>query len=387
LEGSIRKSGNTFRITAQLINVENGSHIWSETYDRDMTDIFKIQDEIAGRVTKQLKATLLGKFSSTTVNPEAYDLYLQARQTKQVGTEESLRIAEMLINQSISIDSTYAPAWEYLSNIIYNKVYKYGMLSITEDNIDKYMLPAKRAISLDPNFALGYATIAHYEQINWNFEASNMYMDKALELEKDNVNVITTAANISFNLGRVKESKQLYLKAKDLDPLNYYIDYNLGLAYWMLQDYENARKYLETYIQHYPESWGFHSILSVVYLKLGKTEKSLSEIEKEPDPFWKLYRKCMVVYAMGNTTEADVLLKQLVEDWGHDSWPNIASVYAFRSEKDEAFKWLNLAYENRDGSVLEILNYPEFENLWGDPRWNAFIDKLGLPKDHGFHRD
>jgi tetratricopeptide (TPR) repeat protein len=119
----------------------------------------------------------------------------------------------------------------------------------------------------------------------------------------------------------------------------------------------------------------------------GETDRALQEIEKEPDTFWRLYGKCMVMYAMSNRKEADTLLKQLLKDWGDVAWPNIASVYAFRGEKDEAYKWLDLAYKNKDGSILEILNYPEMEHLWGDPRWNAFLDKLGLPKDNGFHRD
>lgn len=144
---------------------------------------------------------------------------------------------------------------------------------------------------------------------------------------------------------------------------------------------------MQTFLLHYPAASAAHSQMSLIYLGLGKNAKALEALEKEPDPFWKLYRKCMVVYAIGDKKEAEALLKELVETYGGDSWPNIASVYAFRKEKDEAFKWLDLAYEQRDGSLLEILNYPEMENLWGDPRWNKFIDKLGLPKDHGFHRD
>ena len=110
-------------------------------------------------------------------------------------------------------------------------------------------------------------------------------------------------------------------------------------------------------------------------------------MDKEPGQFWKLYGQCLLVYATGDKTEADALLKKLIKDWGNLAWPNIALVYAFRGERDEAFEWLDRAYENRDSSILEILNYPEMENLWGDPRWNAFLDKLNLPKDHGFHRD
>ena len=124
-----------------------------------------------------------------------------------------------------------------------------------------------------------------------------------------------------------------------------------------------------------------------IQIGLGNPDKGLVYLEKDTDPFWHLYRKCVAVYAQGNTIEADKLLDELVEKWGHDSWPNIADVYAFRNEIDEAFKWLDLAFDNKDASILELLSYPSFKNLWGDPRWNAFINKLGLPDDHSFHLD
>lgn len=124
-----------------------------------------------------------------------------------------------------------------------------------------------------------------------------------------------------------------------------------------------------------------------VQLSLGHPQKALDYIEKDSGPFWNLYRKSMAVYAMGNIPEADMLLKQLITNWGDKTWPNIADVYAYRGEKDNAFKWLELALENKDSSLLEILNYPAMQNLWGDPRWNEFINKLPLPDDHGFHLD
>jgi adenylate cyclase len=127
--------------------------------------------------------------------------------------------------------------------------------------------------------------------------------------------------------------------------------------------------------------------MSAIFLGMGENEKALIQLEKCKDPFWNLYRKCMVVYALGDIKEADFLLQSFLDDFGENSQPNIAHVYAFRGEIDNAFKWLEISYDNRDQSLFEILNYPEFENLWGDPRWNTFINKLGLPEDHGFHLD
>jgi len=127
--------------------------------------------------------------------------------------------------------------------------------------------------------------------------------------------------------------------------------------------------------------------LAQIYLGQGEIEKALLEIEQDTDPFWRLHIESMIVYASGDTEKADRLLKKLVDDWGHDSWPNIAIVYAFRNEVNEAFDWLEQSYDVKDPSLFSLLNTPAFKNLHGDPRWNKFINKLGLPDDHGFHLD
>lgn len=387
LEGSIRKSGNTFRITAQLINVSDGAHVWSGTYDRDMTDIFKTQDEIAATVTQQLKSKLFGEaIQSKTVDPEAYNLYLQAKQVFRQMTAESTKNAELLLRQSIAIDSTYAPAWEKLAVTIYSKAYRYMLISFDEGQ-SVGIAYAQKAISLDPNYAEAYTQLARFQRYSRDFKSANVNMKKALALEPNNVGVISAAASNSMELGKMEEAITLVLKASELDPLNYTSSFNLALYYSMVKQYDKAVRYIQSFLLNYPNAAGGRGLYARILLGQGDKAEALIELEKEVNVFWKLYFQCMVIYATGNTKEANNLLDQLVKDWGDAAWPNIASVYAYMGEKDEAFKWLDLAYDNNDGALLEILNYTEFENLWGDPRWNAFINKLGLPKDHGFHLD
>jgi len=387
LEGSIRKSGNTFRITTQLINVSNGLHVWSETYDRDITDIFKIQDEIASKVTQQLKVTLLGDILTTkTVNTDAYNLFLQAKQLREQNSLESSKNALKLIKESIAIDSTYAPAWALLSNVIYDASFRHVIISFDKGLIEGKQA-AKKAVSLDPNYVNGYVQLAVFESYSWNFEVENELLEKAMLLDPHNPEVIKAKSNSALNFGHKDLAIELQKKTIELDPLNTLHYFNLGLYYWMNKDYAKAEANLNKYLLLSPNSSFGNNMMGQVLINMGHPEKALEFIEKDTDPFWNLYRKCMAFYAMGKTQEANALLKQFVADWGHDSWPNIAHLYAFRGEKDNSFKWLELAYDNKDASVLEILNYPEMENLWGDPRWNKFINRLGLPKDHGFHRD
>jgi TolB-like protein len=387
LEGSIRKSGNTFRITAQLIDVKDGAHVWSETYDRDMNDIFKTQDEIAAAVTQQLKSTLFDEsITSNTMDPEAYNLYLQAKQVFRQMTAESTKNAELLLRQSIAIDSTYAPTWEQLAVIIYSKAYRYMLISYDE-GFSLGIAYAQKAISLDPNYAEAYTRLAGFQHSSWDFTSANVNIKKALILEPNNAKVISAAASNAMELGKIEEAISLELKASNLDPLNYMPNLNLALFYFSDKQYNKAASYMQSFLFNYPNATGGRGLYARILLGQGKNDEALFELEKEAGVFWKLYFQCLVTYAIGNKKEANKLLEQMVLDWGDSAWPNIASVYAYMGEKDEAFKWLDLALDNKDGALLEILNYPEFENLWGDLRWNTFINKLGLPKDHGFHLD
>ena len=387
LEGSIRKSGNTFRITTQLIKVSNGLHVWSETYDRDITDIFKIQDEIASKVTQQLKVTLLGDILTTkTANTDAYNLFLQAKQLREQNSSESSKNALKLIKESIAIDSTYAPAWALLSDVIYDATFRHAIISFDQGILEGKQA-AKQSVSLDPNYVNGYVNLSAFESFSWNFEVENELLEKAMLLDPHNPEVIKAKSNSALNFGKKDLAIELLLKTMELDPLNTLHYFNLGLYYWTNKNYTKAEASLNKYLLLSPNSGFGNNMMGQIQISMGRPEKAITYIEKDTDPFWNSYRKTMAIYGMGKTKEADILLKQFVTDWGHDSWPNIAHVYAYRGEKDNAFKWLELAYDNKDASLLEILNYPEMENLWGDPRWNKFINKLGLPKDHGFHRD
>ena len=386
LEGSVRKSGNTFRITTQLINTQTGAHIWSETYDHEMQDIFEIQDRIAAVVTNQLKVTLLDKdiFRTKTVNPEAYDLYLKAMKTNK-GTADGVLRAEKLINQSIAIDSSYAPAYSLLSSIISNG--NSFALRPFDEEVREGIKAAQKAIELDSTFAFGYTNLAQFNRRNWDFKNSSKNMQKALALAPENANILLSASNEAEDLGKMDYAISLINRALYLDPLNYRGYFRLAANYTDKEEFDKAEAALKKFLFMYKDSPWSHNFLAQIYLGQGEIEKAMQEIEQDTDPFWRLHIESMIVYASGNTEKEDKLLKKLVDDWGHDSWPNIAIVYAYRNDVDEAFDWLEQSYDVKDPSLFSLLNTPAFKNLHGDPRWNAFINKLGLPEDHGYHLD
>lgn len=387
LEGSIRTSGNTFRITAQLIDVASGAHIWSETYDRKMEDIFEIQDEIATKVTQQLGVSILGNlFTTTSANTEAYKLYLQAVYS-DVRTSEGLTNAKKFFKESIAIDSSYAPSWAGLSYCFYLDATSYLTIPIHEALVQGE-LAASKAIALDSEYVGGYINLARIEHSLWNFKKANQLIDKAMRLKPNSPSALLVKSDFAISSGRMDLAIRMQLDLLELDPLrehNYY--YNLSFYYWLNGQSEKAEETFNPLLVLYPNDVAINLFAGWIKLSLGDPKTALSHLENDTRSFWSLHGKSMAVYAMGDIQKADALLNQLIAEWGDNAWPNIAEVYAFRGETDEAFKWLDRAFENNDITLLDILNYPAMRNLWGDPRWNLFINKLGLPDYHEFHLD
>ncbi|MFC4720814.1 adenylate/guanylate cyclase domain-containing protein [Geojedonia litorea] len=389
LQGSIRKSGESFRITAQLINASDGSQLWSETYERPIDDIFLIQDEIATAVTHRLKTSLAGmNITSKTVDTEAYTLYLKARQLVDQISSESVSNAETLLRQSIAIDSLYAPSWELLSSVMYKNYFVYSTeeRSVSE-GIAKAKIAAEKAVALDPEYAPGYSLLAVYSRAEWDFKSANTYLEKSLLLAPESAVVLKAAASHNMQFGSLDDAIELLRKAISIDPLNSSNYYNLALYHTWSKRYDEASKWMEKYLLMNPKSGLGHVGMANIYMAQGNFEKALKEADMDSHPFWNKYTKTLIFHAQGKPKNANALLKQLIEQFGDFASPNFAYICAFKGDKDAAFKWLDIAFENKDVVLLEILNYPEMNNLWGDPRWNAFINKLGLPKEHGFHLD
>ncbi|PTM10767.1 MAG: hypothetical protein DA407_02955 [Bacteroidetes bacterium] len=385
LEGSIRKSGNTFRITAQLIDVTNGSQIWSETYDRPMTDIFKIQDEIASNVSEQLQLRILGELKVTkSPKVEAYNLYLKAHHLASQNTKTAYITAEKVIKEALEIDPNYSDALRLLASIYHTGMYNFSIRTYDE-GIPLGIEAAQKSVDLDPNSGDNYMTLASFQELNWNFETSAKNREKALELDSYSAVILGTAANMVF--GDINKSVELLKRAIVIDPLVYVNYYNLGFAYYKLGEIEKAEEAFETFFSYYPNSQIIHYMMGQVRIAQGRYDEALAEMEQETHDFFSLYGLNFVHFALGNTKRSNELFEEFKEKFGESDPANLADLYAFRGNKEESFKLLNKALEIKDPVLLEALAYPSFKTLHGDPRWNAFINKLGLPEDHGYHLD
>jgi adenylate cyclase len=381
LEGSVRKSGEQVRITAQLIRAAEGYHLWSETYDRKMDDIFKIQDEIAGEVVKELKVKLLGAAPKVrTTDPKAYALYLQARELERQNNAEAFAKSGALYRQVLEIDPRYAPAWDELARNFYNKANN-GLMS-SQEGYARAREAAEKAISIDPDYAPAHARLGYIAMYGGNdLAGAARHYQRALALDPTDLGVLGNVAVFLSNLGRVNEALALEGAVVGRDPVNVTALYNLGEDQRRAGRYDAAIASFRTMLSLSPNQGGAHANLAAVLLLKGDATAGLAEIEQEKSEVWRVIGLPMAYCALGRKADADAALNALIAKYEKDAPYNIAYVYAFCGDADKAFEWLDKAVAYQDSGVSEIVTENLFDKIHSDPRWLPFLRKLGKAPD------
>jgi adenylate cyclase len=379
LEGSVRKSGNQLRITAQLIDVVTDTHLWSETYDRELKSVFAIQEEIAAAVVDALKITLLGeKPKATETNPEAYALYLQGRYFFNQGTAESNKQAETVLKHALAIDSGYAPAWTELG-AVYERQASLSLRPIDEGN-ELARDAIQQALAIDPQYARAYAILAWVEMLyDWDFAAALQHQQQALALDSGDAAILRSAAVIDTKLGRFDEAIDLSRQSIALDPISPVGHYRLGRALYYAHRLDEAAVSLQTALSLSPDRISGQYFLGRVLLEQGDAQAALVVMEQETSFIYRLIGIAIAEHALGDAEASDAALEELIEKWAAGAAYQVAQAYAFRGETDNAFDWLEQAYDNRDSGLTNMLVDPLVANLHNDPRWTALLDKMGLP--------
>ena len=377
LEGSVRKSGNQVRITAQLIETSSDTHLWSETYDRKLDDIFAIQDEIASAVVEQLKITLLGDAPSVReTDPKAYSFYLQARQLGRQSTTESLERSNALYQQALAIDPEYAAVWDGLAINYYQKLVN-GLMP-TDEGTSLAREAANKALAIDPQFAPAHATLGNLAVLNSaDLADAALRLERALELEPSNTEILRNAANLYRVLGRLDQAIAVSEYMIILDPVNPNGHYTLGIMNRYSGKLDAALEAYQTTLSLSPGRIGAHSGIGELLLKKDEPEAALAAIKQE-ESVWRLISLPMVYQALGRVDESNDALAVLIEEYEQDAAYNIAYVLAFRGEVDCAFEWLDKAVQYNDPGLVDIAIEPLFTILHDDPRWLPILESLGL---------
>jgi len=380
LEGSVRKQANRARITAQLINASDGFHLWSQTYDRELNDIFTVQEDIAQSVAASLKVTLLGGKASSSrgTNEEAYNAYLQGRYFYGRSSKENLEKAIGYYERAVKLDPKYALAWAGLAEA-QSRQADWGYVPV-EQGYRKAREAAGQALAMDANLAEALAAMGWIKMnYDWEWAGADASFRRALALEPGNATVVYGAAVLAFDLGRLDEAMALDRRAAALDPLNTQTHVTLALTAYYAGRQEEAVAALRKALELDPERQFVHTLLGQVYLAQSHPQEALAEMEREPDLNWRLYGLALANHALGRARESDAALAELTAKYDTTQAFQIADVYAFRGESDRAFQWLERAYAQRDGGLTWIKGDPLLKSLQRDPRYAAFLKKMRLP--------
>ncbi len=396
LEGSVRKAGNRVRISAQLIHVATDSHLWSATYDRQLEDIFAVQDEIAQSVVRELRAALMGEKPDAAAiaavrgeieaaargrgqNAEAYRLYLQASFHNDRLTAEDLTIAIEAYRKALRLDPNFPLAWAGLS-IAYSNGTGQGWLGTDEDEGFRLAREAcGKAMQLAPDLAESHEALGVIRHSNeWDWKGAEASFARALELAPHSVRIMRNTIFILYARGRFAEAIALLRQAVELDPLSGAVHCFLAGSYRIAGRLAEAEVAIRKSLELSPHGGFAHFYHSDICLAQGRLDEALEAAKLEIHDMFRLLALANVYHAQGRRTQSNAVLKALIESYTGTAALQIAEAFAYRGERDQAFAWLERARAQRDAGMSMVLALPNLRGLHGDPRWVPFLEKVGL---------
>ncbi len=383
LEGSVRRASDHVRVTAQLIDTRDGTQRWSETYDRGVSDILKVQDEIAASLVRALQLEVVPSSSyqsrARPRNGEAYDSYLRGMHAINRYDDRGFNEGIADFRHALEIDPTFAPAADALAAALLDLAD--GNDVPAETGFEQARAAAEAALKLDPRSANAHTVLGmiHIEY-DWDWPAAERDVNTAVALAPNNPFVLASAAEQRIAVGQWSEALRFTDAAIAADPLDANLYRLRGYSYLRLGRLAEAETAHRRALEISPTmAWG-HYFVAMVLLTEGNTEAALAEIQKEPNLEGRDAGLVVVYQALQRSKDADAALIRLeAENTGR--WPfGFAVAYAARGQKDRAFEWLDRAYAIKDPSLWAIKGHPYFKSLEGDPRYKAFLEKMNLPE-------
>jgi TolB-like protein/DNA-binding winged helix-turn-helix (wHTH) protein len=383
LENSLRESGNHIRLTAQLIQVKDQTHLWSQDYDYPVKDVLNVEDDVANAVAGQIQIRLSSQQQaeltrSHPANPEAFDAYLQGHYHFERDTDKDMEIAAKYYERATQLDSSYALAWVGLSRVR-NRQVNAGLIPADESH-RLAREAAGQALALNPNLAEAHAQMGRVkQQVDFDWAGADASFRRAFALEPGNPDVVALAGFSAAMLGRFDEALPLDRRAVDLDPLNAHSWEQLGETEFFVGRLDEASVDFKKAFELNPTVVAAHMFLSQIYVMQGRPHDALPEIELIRYPPLRAYLYALAYYALGRKKESNAALSELVTKYHAGGAYQIAEVYAFSNQRDEAFGWLDRAYAQRDSGLIETKVDPLLKSLHNDPRFAAVLKKLNLP--------
>jgi transcriptional activator of cad operon len=383
LEGSVRTSGKRVRVVVQLVRADDGYQVWSQSYDRELRNIFEVQDEIATAIATALQISLAGgplsRERGGTRNLDAYKLYLRAQSSVTVdSTETTIKAAQDLLRQAVKLDPNFGLAWALLASMSVALVDN-SDLSPAEGYEEARRL-AMHAIELSPGVAEPHAILAYLYRRDWDWAAARTELRLALSADPADPVSLMLDGLLSMTLGQHEKAEHQLRAAVGRDPLFDYANFNLGRELYLRGEYSAAETIFRRLLEISPRFKWTRPYLAKTLLAQGKSQAALDALEPmEADAASKLDYLSVILLANGRNSDADAALQTLIAQHAATDASSIAMTYACRNEKTLALHWLERAYAQKDAGLMEMMGEPLLKNISAEPRFHAILRAMNLP--------
>ena len=392
LEGSVRKEGNRVRISADVVDVASGRRVWSETYDRELTGVFAVQEEIARSVVDALRVKLLpgrGPVVSPqarTTHPEAYNQYLLGRHYFDRGNTDGFRRAVDALEKALAVDPDYAPAWAWLATALLNfTVASEGGAARrgVSEALERAVAAADKAVALGPDVPEAHSARGWMRaSITWDWAGAQSDLQRALDLNPRDANTLNRQSFLLGILGRLPEAIATARKASEIDPLYAWPWFFLAYYYDGSGRPDLAEEAATHALDLAPQNALALRELGVARLLRGNPAAALATLQRHPWEVTRLFGTALAQHDLGNAAEEQKALDELRTRFGDRAAWEIAQVHAWRGDRDGAFEWLDRAYAQHNiGLRVLKLRSPLLKNVRADSRYSALLARMNLPAD------
>ncbi len=395
VEGSVRKSGTTVRISARLSRAANGQQLWSDSYTRDLKDVFAVQSELAQTIVEQLRGQLGGKMNASakaelqaqvqaavkggTKNAEAYQLYLQGIFFLNQFSPATAVKAATFLQRAVALDPAFALAWAALSQAGSVR----GGYSTSKRDFDEGFALAQRAadraLALEPELSAAHLArmrVQMWYAFDWKGAAESLR--RARKVAPTDADVIAAASGLAYAFGQREKAVEFAQQAVSRDPVNAEMRVSLGFSLESVGRYEEAETQFRRVIELSPSApWG-HAAVGLVFLSQERFDEAVREAEREADEWTRLTVQAQALWGLNKKRESDAALDRLIAAYADTAAFQIAQVYAYRRDGDRAFEWLERAYRQHDPGLAWSRSDTTLARLHDDPRWPAFLKRMGI---------
>lgn len=379
LEGSVRRSGKRLRVTVQLIGTQDGSHLWSGSYDKDFDEVLQIQDQIAASLVRALQVAVGVDLPSRPILKSApgYDLYQRGRHALDRFDKVGFESAAGYFEQALALDPTSIRAAESLA-LVHVYIAEWGYTPPRE-GFERARISCERVLKLHPTSAMAHGQLALIHSIyDWDWSAAVRKAQRALALDPRDPGILVTAAIIHLSLDRLDEAAAFYNAALALDPLGAISHAGLGTINYRMGRIPEAVARLRTAIEVSPTFLWAHWTLGTVLLAAGEHDAALAQMQQATFDGGADAGIALVYHAMKRKAESDAALVRATNAFAEHWAYLVAQVHAYRGEIEQALAWLDRAYRQKDVALYRVKGDPLLKNLEPDPRYNAFLHKMNL---------